>query len=158
MGRRVMISLLTLAALLLMLLFGLVLFSHFKTPDTGIVNGKLKPCPDSPNCVCSEAYADKQPIHTIDSIKVDSGDIDDLWQLLRDAVVESGGDVVEENSGYLHAEFTTPLLRFVDDLELRLDRQQHEIHMRSASRVGRSDLGANRKRIEQIWSRLGDGK
>ena len=154
---KILISLMGLVILMLILIFGLGIFSHFKNPGSGIVDGKLGACPDSPNCVCSESYPDKQEIHAISPIKIVGGDIDSLWQLIRDGVITSGGKVTEENSGYLRAEFTSTIFRFVDDLELRLDREQNEIHIRSASRVGYSDLGTNRKRVEQIWRNLGDG-
>jgi len=157
MAMKILFSIAGLALLVLLLIFGLGLYSHFKVPQSGIVDGKLKACPDSPNCVCSENYPGGQEIHAIPPIRVAGGDIDSLWQLLRDSIVDSGGEVVEENSGYLRAEFTSTIFRFVDDLELRLDRDHNEIHIRSASRVGHSDLGANRKRIEKLWSHLGNG-
>lgn len=61
-----------------------------------------------------------------------------------------GGQVIREESGYLHAVFRSRVFRFIDDLELRLDREQGAIHLRSAARSGYSDLGVNRKRAEQL--------
>jgi uncharacterized protein (DUF1499 family) len=58
--------------------------------------------------------------------------------------------VAAEGDGYLHVEFTTALLRFVDDVEFLVDPAARVIHFRSASRVGRSDLGTNRRRMEEI--------
>jgi uncharacterized protein (DUF1499 family) len=66
--------------------------------------------------------------------------------------------IVTETSTYLHAEFTSALWRFVDDVEFSIDENAKLIHMRSASRLGRSDFGVNRKRIEDIrksWAASG---
>jgi uncharacterized protein (DUF1499 family) len=58
--------------------------------------------------------------------------------------------IVTSDDNYLHAEFTSALFRFVDDVEFFLDREQRVIHFRSASRVGKSDLGVNRQRMQVI--------
>lgn len=150
---KILIALLGLIGTVLLLFLGLAIYSHFKSPSVGLADGRLRPCPASPNCVCSESYPGSQPVHMISPITA-HGDIDEFWQLLRDDIAANGGDVVDESSGYLRAEFSSTLFRFVDDLELRLDRRDGVIHIRSASRVGHSDFGANRKRVEAIWSRL----
>ena len=59
-------------------------------------------------------------------------------------------NIVESSDGYLYAEFTSRLMRYVDDVEFLEDSTAGVIHVRSASRLGYSDLGANRKRIENI--------
>lgn len=61
--------------------------------------------------------------------------------------------IVEAADNYLHAEFTSALFRFVDDVEFLIDPAAHVIHFRSASRVGYSDLGANRRRMEELRRR-----
>lgn len=61
-----------------------------------------------------------------------------------------GGQVLREENGYLHAVFRSRFYRFIDDLELRLDREHRVIHLRSAARAGYSDFGVNRKRAEQV--------
>lgn len=58
--------------------------------------------------------------------------------------------IVARTDGYLHGEFTSAIFRFVDDVEFYINAQESVIHFRSASRVGYSDLGANRKRMEEI--------
>jgi uncharacterized protein (DUF1499 family) len=117
------------------------------TRPVGLVDGRLRPCPGSPNCVCSQAA---DAAHTIAPLQY-SDDPSVAWKRLREVV---GGlprvHVVAEDEHYLHAEFTSALLRFVDDVEFLLDVPDRVIHVRSASRVGCSDLGANRKRIEGI--------
>lgn len=65
-----------------------------------------------------------------------------------------GARIVTESPGYLYAEFSTPVLRFVDDVEFLLDARQRVIHVRSASRLGKGDLGTNRRRVEAIRALL----
>jgi uncharacterized protein (DUF1499 family) len=72
------------------------------------------------------------------------------------ALLDLGGVIVLVENGYLAATFQSPLFRFVDDVELRLDRPSGVIHIRSASRVGRSDLGKNRERVEAIRRRFNE--
>jgi uncharacterized protein (DUF1499 family) len=63
-------------------------------------------------------------------------------------------EIVEEGPGYLHATFTSPLFRFVDDLELRADAEAGVVHVRSASRAGYYDFGANARRVEALRTRV----
>lgn len=156
MGKKALITMIVLIGLILLALIALGITSHVTTPDVGVVDGKLKACPGSPNCVCSEAYPDADPAHQIPPIKVNAEEMQLPWKLLREAIIDQGGEIISERDDYLHAEFTSPVFRFVDDLEMRADRQEGVIHLRSASRVGRSDFGANRKRVEAIWKRFGE--
>ncbi len=114
----------------------------------GLQQGKLYPCPPSPNCLCSEAGNDPQ--HTTAPIPYTP----ERWQRLRTIITAHGGIIAQENAHYLHATFRSPLFHFVDDLELRLDPDAKLIHLRAASRVGHSDLGINRKRINAICTAL----
>jgi uncharacterized protein (DUF1499 family) len=63
--------------------------------------------------------------------------------------------LVDEDESYLHYEFTSLLLRFVDDVEFLFDEATKTIHFRSASRLGHSDFGVNRKRMEQMRALVG---
>jgi len=115
----------------------------------GLLNGHLQPCPDKPNCMSSESDAvDKAhaiaPFSSVD------------WQVLRQAIEATGGKIELDDGEYMHATFTSSLFRFVDDVELRLDVAQGLVHIRSASRVGHSDFGVNRKRVEAIRARMGE--
>lgn len=113
----------------------------------GLVEGRLRPCPSSANCVCSQ---DNDVEHHIEPLSF-SGSPREAWNRLHDLVRKQPRvRVVSRDDGYLHAEFTTLLMRFVDDVEFQLDEAASVIHVRSASRVGYSDFGANRKRIEAI--------
>jgi len=65
--------------------------------------------------------------------------------------------VVAEDANYLRAEFVSPVFRFIDDVEFLIDEDEELVHFRSASRVGRSDLGVNRKRMSKIVDKLASG-
>lgn len=107
----------------------------------------LAPCPKTPNCVSTQStHPDKQmsPIPF-------RGDLESSRTRLLDLL--SGlprVEVVEARERYIHAVFTTPMLRFKDDVEFLLDPAAEVIHFRSASRIGRSDLGTNRRRMEEL--------
>lgn len=118
--------------------------------DIGLVGGLLQPCPGTPNCVCSEGEgASIEPLAY-------TGDGKAAFRSLLDWLErEPNAELVTTEAGYAHVVWRTPLMRFRDDLELRLDEAASVIQVRSASRVGLSDLGANRRRIEELrasWS------
>lgn len=116
-------------------------------PPVGLVEGRLRPCPSSPNCVCS---LDTDEQHAVAALRF-QGDSVQAWKRLQQVIsTQPRIHVVSADDRYLHVEFTTALLRFVDDVEFQLDPDGAVIHVRSASRVGHSDLGTNRKRIEAI--------
>jgi len=116
------------------------------SPVLGLVEGKLKSCPSSPNCVVSYETDDSHYVEAID------GGVDAFEVLKRFLAGQSNVELVSESSNYIHATFTSTLFQFVDDLELYLDGDK--VHVRSASRVGYSDMNANRKRIETLRSVL----
>ncbi|MFK7914796.1 MAG: DUF1499 domain-containing protein [Pseudomonadales bacterium] len=108
---------------------------------------QLESCPASPNCVCS---TDTDRSHYIEPLQL-SGDAEQAWQALLELLQEDGSiTVVHSNSEYIRAEAKTRLLRFTDDLEFLLNRELGVIDVRSASRLGYSDLGKNRRRLEGI--------
>ena len=115
--------------------------------NIGLVDGKLHPCPNSPNCVSSQSeQADKK----VDPLKY-KGDYLEAKKKLKDVLASlPRTKIVKEEEKYLHAEATTFFFRFVDDCEFLIDDEKKVIHVRSASRVGHSDLGVNRKRVESI--------
>ena len=130
--------------------YGLVLLNRFvKTPELGQVNGQLLPCPDSPNCVCSH---DTEPASRIEPLACPGPDTptQELNRLRELVLSLPRTRLVEERPDYLRFEVTTALLRFRDDLEFAADDSKKVIQVRSASRIGRSDLGTNRRRVEAI--------
>lgn len=118
-------------------------------PDASALSADdpLPVCPDTPNCVCSEDGAPEA--RRVDPLPV-RGDAPAAWGLLKAAVSDLGGTLHSDDGAVLHAVFKTPVLRFPDDLLARRDDAAGVIHLRSSSRVGRSDLGANRKRVEKL--------
>jgi uncharacterized protein (DUF1499 family) len=111
----------------------------------------MAPCPESPNCVSSEA-ADAAHAVAPFELAVAPGR---AWAAAREAVAELPRTrIAEERAGYLRAVCRSRLLRFADDLELELRTDPDRIAVRSASRVGYSDLGVNRRRVESLRARL----
>jgi len=135
-----------------LVLAGLLVFiakaiqSHKPPERLGLQNGMLLPCPDSPNCVCSEGLSQASEQHAIAPIQANEG----AWDSLKKRIIEQGGVILKDDGVYLHATFTSALFRYVDDVELRRDQKQGLIHIRSASRVGHSDFGVNRERVERL--------
>ncbi len=115
--------------------------------DLGARNGRLAPCPGTPNCVSSQAADDR---HRVAPLPYAGSREDAMARLAATVRSFPRAEIVTETDGYLHAEFTSFLFRFVDDVEFLADDDAKVIHIRSASRIGRSDLGVNRKRVEAV--------
>ena len=111
------------------------------TPD-----GRLSPCPDSPNCVCSEYEGDQAAIEPLPF----AGSAEAARAGLLEAIEYTGGTVREEDGNYICARYESAAFCFIDDLECRIDADNGVIHIRSASRVGHFDLGVNRSRVERL--------
>ena len=119
--------------------------------DLGIQDGGLRPCPASPNCVSSR---DTDEVHGIAALAL-SGDAAAAWSAVREIVAGTERtQIVTETESYLHAESTSALMRYVDDLELALRADEGVIAVRSASRVGYGDMGVNRARVEALRAAL----
>jgi len=114
-------------------------------PAYGLVDGKLRPCPGKPNCMCSE-FSDN---HFVEPLLRSGGDSDALGAVAS-ILVSMGGRINERSNNTLWATFRSRIFRFVDDFEVRLDPETGALHVRSESRSGSSDLGVNRKRIETL--------
>lgn len=113
----------------------------------GVRDGRLAPCPSSPNCVSSLAPDATHRIAPIPFTGRAAAAIGRLTALVR-ALPRTA--VISTTERYLYVEFTSAVFRFVDDVEFFADESAGVIQVRSASRVGSSDLGVNRKRIESI--------
>jgi uncharacterized protein (DUF1499 family) len=135
------------------------LFRSSAPTDLGVHGGKLKPPSKTDNSVSSQAglhpdhpqrlAAQIAPLALL-------GDGPATIARIR-SVVEAmpGAKVVKSDADYLYAQFTTPLMKFVDDTEFWYDPTARVIQVRSASRIGEGDMGANRKRIEAVRAALG---
>ena len=108
---------------------------------------RLKECPNSPNCVSSQTDKQSHKVQAFSYVR----DEKQVWTELEKILLSlSNVDLVQKKDAYIHVTFTTPIMRFVDDFELLLEKDKKLIHVRSASRVGYYDLGANRKRVEKL--------
>ncbi len=126
--------------------------------DLGVRDGRLKPPSLTPNSVSSQARL--YPQHPMREQAMIAplplqGDPQAAFDRLAEAIAATpGATIVHREPGYLHVTYTTRWLRFVDDAEFLLAADEGVIHVRSASRLGRSDLGVNRQRIEALRQRL----
>ena len=111
-------------------------------------DGRLLPCPNLRNCVCSHYPEDVD--HYIEALHF-QGTIEEGRHRLRSILTRMPqARVIVEKGSYLRAEFTSKLFKFVDDVEFLLAPGEGKIHVRSASRLGYWDVGVNRKRIGEI--------
>lgn len=123
-------------------------FAGTRPTHLGVKDGQLTPCPNSPNCVVSQGAQDKE--HAVDPIAYSGSQADALNRLKAVIAAQPRTAVIEERDDYLYVEFSSRLMGFVDDVEFYFDPAASVIQVRSASRLGESDLGVNRKRIEAI--------
>ena len=148
-------SIILVSMAVLLIVAGRLGWLHGTPPaDLGVRDGRLKPPSITPNSVSSQATLyPEHPQRSYADIAPLPGHGDGLATLARiKAVVTDmrGARVVTSKPDYLYAQFTTPLLQFVDDVEFWFDPAADVIHVRSASRIGRGDLGENRRRVEAI--------
>ena len=113
---------------------------------------QLPSCPSSPNCVSTQAQDEGHAIASFRYRKSRAEAKEALKEVIRSLPRTK---LVEEDESYLHYEFTSLLLRFVDDVEFLFDDETKTIHFRSASRTGYGDMGVNRKRMEQVRTLVG---
>jgi len=118
---------------------------------TGLVDNRFAPCPDSPNCVSSDATDEK---HRVEPYRLIAA-AEDAWHGLQNVLAaEERTRLIEVNDSYLHVEVRSAVMRFVDDTEFSLRASEGIIAVRSAARTGHNDGGVNRKRIERIRQAL----
>lgn len=126
-------------------------FRSLNEPPSVVGRPPLAPCPPAPNCVSSQS---NDPVHRVDPLR---------WADSRERAIAAAARAVEAHPrasverrtvGYLYAVFRIPVFGFVDDLEVMWDETDGALHVRSASRVGRYDLGVNRRRVEWLRKQL----
>lgn len=129
------------------------IFAGKSPTNIGVNNGRLAACPATPNCVSSQApTSDTQ--HAIAPLSFSSDAPTTMAKLKQAIAVMPRTNIIKETNDYLYVEFASKLMGFVDDVEFYLDNETKTIQVRSASRLGESDLGVNRQRIEEIRSKL----
>lgn len=122
-------------------------FAGSRPENIGVSDGKLASCPASPNCVVSQGGDEEHAIAPIEY----QGDRDSARKNLISILgVVPRTKIVDERDSYVLAESESRLMGFVDDTEFYLPKDENVIHMRAAARMGESDLGVNRRRVEQI--------
>jgi uncharacterized protein (DUF1499 family) len=141
-------------ALLPVVWFALLSVLARRPAGLGATGDRLGPMPTTPNAVGSQT---EDPAYRIAPLEF-TGDPAAAWRRLR-AVVERQPrtTLVSSTDRYLHAEARSRLFRFTDDVEFLLHPEEHRIDVRSASRVGHSDLGVNRARVEAIREEFAAG-
>ncbi|MBD1926994.1 DUF1499 domain-containing protein [Trichocoleus sp. FACHB-90] len=131
----------------------MTVFAGKRPTNLGVQSGKLAPCPSTPNCVNSQSQDSEHKIEPLTYNSSAAQAITDLKTVIQSLPKTK---IVAETDNYLYAEFTTKLMGFVDDVEFYVDDAAKTIHVRSASRLGQSDLGVNRKRIETLRAKLNE--
>jgi uncharacterized protein (DUF1499 family) len=116
----------------------------------GLVDGRLAPCPPTPNCVSSEAEPGPAAIEPLRFAGTPAA----AWMALKRTVIAMGGQIEYADPSYLRAVFKTRVWRFTDDVDFRMVAEHRRIQVRSASRRGYSDLGVNRRRVEALRDRF----
>lgn len=147
--KRILISLVTLVLLTVLTLGGRMFWLGKKsqtTKELGPQDGHLQACGNKPNCVTSSTETDSK----FYIAPLVSENIEGLWDDLNMSLKDLNFDVVKQTDNYIHATETSQIFGFVDDIEFLLLPEQGLIEMRSESRVGYSDLGVNRKRLEKV--------
>ena len=119
-------------------------FTGERPSNLGVLDGKLTACPGTPNCVNSQGTDTQSKIEPLPDVSI--AEIKKVVEGMERTTI------VEETDDYLYAEFQSKLMGYVDDVEFY--RSGGVVHVRSASRLGKSDLGVNRKRVEEIRSKL----
>lgn len=112
---------------------------------------KLTPCPQSPNCVSSLA---EDASHYVEPFRYEGDAAKVRYEILSILNAMNGVRVTESDDDYIHAEFTSSIFRFIDDVEFYFEPAEKVVQVRSASRKGYYDLGVNRRRIEKIRNLL----
>ena len=145
-SKRILVSLAVVIVLIVGALAMMSIFSR-KPTNLGVTDGRLAVCPASPNCVSTQA---DDAEHRMQPVSF-AGSADEAMQRIKAVVATMPRTkIVTAGDNYLHVEFRSALFRFVDDVEFLIDPDEQLVHFRSASRVGYSDIGANRRRMEQI--------
>lgn len=115
--------------------------------NLGVSDGKLSQCPDSPNCVVSQTDDEEHFIEPLTYQSDRNSAYDNVVKILS---VVPDTEIVEQTDNYIRTQSTSKIMGFVDDAEFYFPAEEKVVQWRSASRLGESDLGVNRRRLEQI--------
>lgn len=126
-------------------------FSSSRPANLGMTDNGFAACPKTPNCVNSFST---NPVHQIEPLHYTSSPETAFMKLKQTIAALPRTKIIRETDTYLYTEFTSRFMGFVDDVEFYLDKPAGVIQVRSASRLGESDLGVNRRRVELIRTKL----
>ncbi|MBA2174634.1 DUF1499 domain-containing protein [Halobacillus locisalis] len=116
-------------------------------PHIGVKDGRLAACPQSPNCVSTQAEDESKQMSPLPF----HGGLNETKKLVKELIHQMDRTSLEDDSeNYLHVIVTSKILKFKDDVEFYFDETGQVVHFRSASRTGYSDFGVNRKRMESF--------
>jgi uncharacterized protein (DUF1499 family) len=137
------------AALVVLALVGFAVAARLVPPPEtlGVRGGQLAPCPETPNCVSSQSDDSEQ---TMEPISYATTQEAARARLLRIIDSMERATVRESRADYIHVVFRSQVFGFPDDVEFVFDDADKQIHFRAAARLGRSDLGVNRDRMQSI--------
>ncbi|HMQ31753.1 MAG TPA: DUF1499 domain-containing protein [Chloroflexaceae bacterium] len=122
-------------------------------PGLGVADGRLAPCPDSPNCVSSQADPGDR-VHYMPPVPLGAPAAEAQASLRELLAAQPRVELLRDEPGYLHAVFRSATFGFPDDVEFYLDEAAGLIHFRSAARLGQGDMGVNRARMERLSAEL----
>ena len=145
---KVVLVIIAVVIVAVLVLFFILAQSSSSGVAIGIVDGRLARCTSKPNCVCSEYKEDAA--HYIEPILISRDNSAKIKTALKTAIQKMAGNIVSETDNYIAVTFTSRLFGFVDDLEIRIDTDNNLVQLRSASRVGYSDAGINKQRIQRL--------
>jgi len=129
------------------------MFSGQRPSKLGVQAGRLATCGRRLNCVSSQAEpGDAQ--RYVAPIPFQGGALEAIAAARRSVEAMERATVIRHEGNYLHAEFRSKLMGFVDDVEFTFDDRAGVLHVRSASRLGRRDFEVNRRRVEALRSRI----
>ena len=152
----------TMNILILLVLISLIfLFSYGSNKNTfdksikyiGIKQ-KIHPCLGKPNCINTE-YPEKIA-HFLPPLDYPHEHEEQVMLIIKNIILETGGQIFVLEDSYLGATYTSKLFKFIDDFEIRLDNRTDKVHIRSASRLGYSDFGVNKRRVEKFSKLFND--
>lgn len=124
---------------------------HAGPSDSSRHEGRLAPCPDQPNCVSTQMPDGK---HGIVPFTYSKG-LDEARSALKKELLQLPRvELIKEDGVYLHFEQRSRILQLVDDIEFIFDEPTKTLQFRSGSRIGHSDWGNNRKRMEEIRNKI----
>lgn len=148
-----LLSLLIAGSIIALFILGLM-SKYGKAP--GLIDNNLSPCAKKPNCVCSEHTYKKDLKHYIAPIIIPKHISHEALANSKKIIIEMGGYIQVENDHYISSTFSSSIFGFVDDFEIRFAQDTNALHLRSASRVGHSDRGVNKKRIKLFKKHLSE--